>query len=123
MVKSSYAFKNISEVASELNVPQHVLRFWETKFTSIKPVKRGGGRRYYRPEDVDNLRRIQELLYDDGYTIKGVQKLYREGGKTALQKAKTIPLEKTQPKFESKILSKLKLVLIELEDIHTQLKD
>ena len=63
------------------------------------------------------------MLYDDGYTIKGVQKLYREGGKTALQKAKTITLEKTPPEFESKILSKLKLVLNELEDIHTQLKD
>ena len=82
MVKSSFAFKNISEVAGELQLPQHVLRFWETKFALIKPVKRGGGRRYYRPEDVENLRRIQGLLYDDGYTIKGVQKIFKEGGKT-----------------------------------------
>ena len=67
-------------MADELDVPQHVLRFWETKFTQVKPLKRGGGRRYYRPEDVDLLRRIRGLLYDDGYTIKGVQRLMREGG-------------------------------------------
>ncbi len=78
--KSDAAFRTISEVASELDVPSHVLRFWETKFTQVRPLKRGGGRRYYRPEDVDLLRRIRSLLYDDGYTIKGVQKLMREGG-------------------------------------------
>jgi len=78
--KSPSAFRTISEVADELDVPQHVLRFWETKFTQVKPLKRGGGRRYYRPEDVDLLRLIRGLLYDDGYTIKGVQKLIREGG-------------------------------------------
>ena len=91
MVKSSYAFKNISEVAGELDIHQHVLRFWETKFNSIKPIKRGGGRRYYRPEDVENLRHIQSLLYDDGYTIKGVQKLLRERGKSTMQKATSVP--------------------------------
>lgn len=123
MAKSSYAFKNISEVASELNLPQHVLRFWESKFTSVKPIKRGGGRRYYRPEDVDNLRRIQSLLYDDGYTIKGVQKLYREGGRSAVEEAKPISKEKQSPKFDSKTLSKLQLVLTELEDIRSQLKN
>ncbi len=80
MAKSPEAFRTISEVASDLDVPQHVLRFWETKFSQIKPMKRGGGRRYYRPEDVDLLRRIRSLLYNDGYTIKGVQKVLRENG-------------------------------------------
>jgi DNA-binding transcriptional MerR regulator len=78
--KSAAAFRTISEVANELDVPSHVLRFWETKFAQVRPLKRGGGRRYYRPEDVALLRRIRELLYSDGYTIKGVQKLLREGG-------------------------------------------
>jgi DNA-binding transcriptional MerR regulator len=77
--KSSAAFRTISEVAQDLDVPQHVLRFWETRFTQIRPLKRGGGRRYYRPEDIALLRLIRELLYDEGYTIKGVQKLMREG--------------------------------------------
>jgi DNA-binding transcriptional MerR regulator len=78
--KSESAFRTISEVAGELDVPQHVLRFWEGKFPQVKPLKRGGGRRYYRPEDVTLLRRIRDLLYSEGYTIKGVQKLLREGG-------------------------------------------
>ena len=73
--KSAGAFRTISEVATELGVEQHVLRFWETKFTQIKPLKRGGGRRYYRPEDTDLLKSIHHLLYNEGYTIKGVQKL------------------------------------------------
>jgi len=77
--KSASAFRTISEVSNELEVPQHVLRFWETKFAQVKPLKRAGGRRYYRPEDVDLLRRIRDLLYADGYTIKGVQRLLREG--------------------------------------------
>ena len=77
--KSAAAFRTISEVAGELDVPQHVLRFWETRFSHIRPLKRGGGRRYYRPDDVALLRRIKALLYTDGYTIKGVQKLLREG--------------------------------------------
>jgi len=77
--KSAAAFRTISEVADELEVPQHVLRFWETKFPQIKPLKRGGGRRYYRPEDVLLLRRIRQCLYHEGYTIKGVQRLLREG--------------------------------------------
>ncbi len=77
--KSAAAFRTISEVAGELDVPQHVLRFWETKFSHIKPLKRGGGRRYYRPDDIALLRRIKTLLYTDGYTIKGVQKLLRGG--------------------------------------------
>jgi DNA-binding transcriptional MerR regulator len=78
--KSAGAFRTISEVAEELGVPQHVLRFWETKFLQVKPLKRGGGRRYYRPEDVALLSEIRALLYEDGYTIRGVQKLFREGG-------------------------------------------
>lgn len=78
--KSDQAFRTISEVAGELDVAQHVLRFWETKFPQIKPLKRGGGRRYYRPEDLDLLRRIRALLYEEGYTIKGVQKLLRQKG-------------------------------------------
>lgn len=78
--KSAAAFRTISEVADELDVPQHVLRFWETKFPQIRPLKRGGGRRYYRPEDVDLLSRIRVLLYQEGYTIRGVQRLLREGG-------------------------------------------
>src|SRR5258707_10202464 len=77
--KSAQAFRTISEVATELDVPQHVLRFWESKFSQVRPLKRGGGRRYYRPEDIDLLRRIRSLLYDDGYTIKGVQRLLKEG--------------------------------------------
>ena len=76
--KSAAAFRTISEVSSDLDVPQHVLRFWETKFPQIRPLKRGGGRRYYRPEDVELLRRIQSLLYQEGYTIKGVQRLLKE---------------------------------------------
>ena len=78
--KSPDAFRTIREVSEELDVPQHVLRFWETKFNQVRPLKRGGGRRYYRPEDVDLLRRIRSLLYADGYTIRGVQKLIRETG-------------------------------------------
>jgi DNA-binding transcriptional MerR regulator len=78
--KSAAAFRTISEVSDDLDVPQHVLRFWETKFTQVRPLKRGGGRRYYRPDDIELLRRIRNLLYSDGYTIKGVQKLLREGG-------------------------------------------
>jgi DNA-binding transcriptional MerR regulator len=75
--KSAAAFRTISEVAGELDVAQHVLRFWESKFPQVRPLKRGGGRRYYRPEDVDLLRQIRSLLYDEGYTIKGAQKLLK----------------------------------------------
>lgn len=77
-VKSESAFRTISEVSEDLDVPQHVLRFWESKFPQIKPLKRGGGRRYYRPEDLNLLRHIRDLLYKDGYTIRGVQKLLRD---------------------------------------------
>jgi DNA-binding transcriptional MerR regulator len=79
-VKSPDAFRTISEVATDLDVPQHVLRFWEGRFSQVKPVKRAGGRRFYRPEDVDLLRGIRALLYSDGLTIRGVQKLLKEKG-------------------------------------------
>ena len=80
MDKSPDAFRTISEVADDLDLPQHVLRFWETRFPQIKPMKRGGGRRYYRPEDIELLKGIRHLLYDHGYTIKGVQKLLKTNG-------------------------------------------
>jgi DNA-binding transcriptional MerR regulator len=91
--KAPEAFRTISEVADELKVPKHVLRFWEGKFTQIRPMKRGGGRRYYRPEDVEFLKGIRRLLYEEGYTIKGVQKVIRESGveyvKSSWQKPST----------------------------------
>ena len=80
MSKSPDAFRTISEVAEDLGLPQHVLRFWETRFSQIKPMKRGGGRRYYRPDDVEALRGIQRLLYEEGYTIKGVQRIFKSNG-------------------------------------------
>ena len=86
--KSPSAFRTISEVAGDLSVPQHVLRFWESKFNQIKPLKRGGGRRYYRPEDVKIIHDIKELLYNQGFTIRGVQKLLRESGATSLARSK-----------------------------------
>ena len=79
-IKSPEAFRTISEVSKDLSLPQHVLRFWETKFIQIKPIKRGGGRRYYRPEDIELLKGIKYLLYNDGYTIRGVQKVIKENG-------------------------------------------
>lgn len=78
--KSPDAFRTISEVAEDLDLPQHVLRFWETRFSQIKPLKRGGGRRYYRPDDVELLKGIRYLLYGEGYTIKGVQRILKEQG-------------------------------------------
>jgi DNA-binding transcriptional MerR regulator len=123
MVKSIYAFRNISEVAEELNLPQHVLRFWETKFTSIKPMKRGGGRRYYRPEDIGNLRRIQSLLYDDGYTIKGVQKLFREGGKADMQEVLPSAGKKRPSKVVNNTILKLQLLLNELEEMRNYIRN
>ena len=80
MDKSPEAFRTISEVAIDLEIPKHVLRFWEGKFSQLRPLKRGGGRRYYRPEDIDLLRGIRQLLYGEGYTIKGVQRILREQG-------------------------------------------
>jgi len=84
MTKSQQAFRTISEVSTELEVPAHVLRFWETKFPQIKPMKRGGGRRYYRPEDISLLKGVRAMLHVDGYSIKGVQKALREQGVRAI---------------------------------------
>jgi len=109
--KSDSAYKTISEVAGELNLPQHVLRFWESKFPQINPMKRGGGRRYYRPEDLMIIRRIQDLLYNDGYTIKGVQKLMRDN-------PKAFKIKNINPKaLSSKELMSLKTVVRDLEGI------
>jgi len=83
--KAPDAFRTISEVAAELDLPQHVLRFWESRFPHVRPMKRGGGRRYYRPEDIDLLRGIRHLLYGDGYTIRGVQRILREQGVRIVQ--------------------------------------
>ena len=87
MDKAPDAFRTISEVAEDLQVPQHVLRFWESRFSQIKPLKRGGGRRYYRPDDVNLLRGIRHLLYGEGYTIRGVQRILREHGPRFVQGA------------------------------------
>ena len=99
--KSKSAFRTISEVAHHLNLPTHVLRFWETKFSQVHPLKRGGGRRYYRPEDVQLLSHIRSLLYDEGYTIKGVQKLMREGN---LKKSDLAPSPSDMASFEANSL-------------------
>ena len=85
MEKAPDAFRTISEVADEIDVPQHVLRFWESRFIQIKPMKRGGGRRYYRPDDVDLLRGVRHLLYGEGYTIRGVQRILRDEGSAFVQ--------------------------------------
>ena len=85
MDKAPDAFRTISEVADELDIPQHVLRFWETRFSQIKPMKRSGGRRYYRPDDVDLLKGIRRLLYGEGYTIRGVQRILKEHGVKSVQ--------------------------------------
>ncbi|MGH6962835.1 MAG: MerR family transcriptional regulator [Dongiaceae bacterium] len=129
--KSSSAFRTISEVAQDLNVPQHVLRFWETRFTQIRPLKRGGGRRYYRPEDVALLRLIRELLYDEGYTIKGVQKLMREGAlKQRLAQLEADQLaEQASPAMEAPgaspadtLRQQLRSILAELESLRDRLR-
>ena len=95
--KAPGAFRTISEVAEELSVPQHVLRFWESKFTHVRPLKRGGGRRYYRPEDVSLLRLIRGLLYDQGYTIRGVQKVLKDHGRKHGEEAGKATHEGTEP--------------------------
>jgi DNA-binding transcriptional MerR regulator len=118
--KSPNAFRTISEVAEDLHIPQHVLRFWETKFPQLKPLKRGGGRRYYRPEDINLLRRIGDLLYTQGYTIKGVQRLLREGGLEGVEAAgegDEPPLPELPPEG-----TELRACLDELESIAASLK-
>lgn len=138
--KAESAFRTISEVAEELGVQQHVLRFWETKFTQVKPLKRGGGRRYYRPEDVALLKKIHTLLYAEGYTIKGVQKLLKGVSKTqvlAEQKAEQqaskaygdnlpkieVPVQQAPQKDEdSEHVLVLKSVLDELLEMRSQVE-
>jgi DNA-binding transcriptional MerR regulator len=97
MDKAPEAFRTISEVADDLDVPKHVLRFWEGKFSQLKPMKRGGGRRYYRPEDVALLRGIRRLLYGEGYTIRGVQKILRESGARSVMDLRAGGEAKPQP--------------------------
>src|SRR5919204_1780943 len=94
--KSASAFRTISEVAEELDVPKHVLRFWEVKFPQVRPMKRGGGRRYYRPEDLDLLRGIRYLLHVQGYTIRGVQQILRSQGVERVKQAWRPPAEQMQ---------------------------
>jgi len=108
MDKSPDAFKTISEVAEELDLPQHVLRFWETRFSQIRPLKRGGGRRYYRPDDVDLLRGIRHFLYGEGYTIKGLQRILKDEGNAFVQavgRGEIIPSAGMQAAAESSDLS------------------
>ena len=104
MAKGPHAFRTISEAADELGVPQHVLRFWETKFSFIRPMKRAGGRRFYRPEDIAVLRGVRVLLHNEGYTIKGVQKLHKEQGVKHLAAAGVgagVPEPKAAPMLEA----------------------
>ncbi len=128
--KSPEAFRTISEVSKDLSLPQHVLRFWETKFVQIKPIKRGGGRRYYRPEDVKLLKGIKSLLYNDGYTIRGVQKVIKENGTkkiltsqsenkdfTEIKKDYNDPLEKQNHTHYSINESKRKKLMNVLDDL------
>ena len=126
--KSAFAFRTISEVSKELQVPTHVLRFWEAKFSSIKPLKRGGGRRYYRPEDLDLLRKIKSLLYDDGYTIKGVQKLLKDQNKEAPDRIKALsPSEILRGRVNQEDLTvskieQIKEIVDELEELRDYLR-
>ena len=117
--KSSRAFRTIGEAASVLDVPQHVLRFWEAKFSQITPVKRRGGRRYYRPKDIDLLLKIRKLLYQDGYTIKGVQKLLEKRVKNSLnleEESKSIQNQKVSNKniIDARVFRE---IIIELEEL------
>jgi DNA-binding transcriptional MerR regulator len=98
--KSPEAYRTIREVADGMDLPQHVLRFWETRFPQIRPLKRAGGRRYYRPDDVERLRLIKRLLYEEGYTIKGVQKLFKEQGVQSLSGGFALATPQTDAKLE-----------------------
>jgi len=118
--KSAEAFRTISEAAAELDVPQHVLRFWETRFPQLKPLKRAGGRRYYRPEDIALLRRVRSLLYNEGYTIRGVQKLLREGKSEAAPAPQPPP--PPAPKLGPEARAALRDIIAELESARAQLR-
>ncbi|PHS79114.1 MAG: MerR family transcriptional regulator [Rhodospirillaceae bacterium] len=124
--KSDQAFRTISEVAEFLDLPQHVLRFWETKFRQVSPLKRGGGRRYYRPQDVELLSRIKSLLHTEGYTIKGVQRMLGQGGVKNLPPASVV-IAKAEEGAEARPALNLEAqdlssIVTELEDISTLLK-
>ena len=130
-VKSAAAFRTIAEVAADLDLPAHVLRFWESRFPQIKPLKRRGGRRYYRPEDVALLRRIRSLLYTEGYTIKGVQRLLRDGsGRQSGEAADDdeLPADAASPPVKAptgagRRRDRLHEVLAELEALRAVLRD
>lgn len=125
--KGPAAFRTIAEVASELDLPAHVLRFWESKFPQIKPLKRRGGRRYYRPEDVALLRRIRSLLYTEGYTIKGVQRLLREGAAKAPEQpdvtAGSLARGPATREISGDQRQELRAVLSELQAVRALLRD
>lgn len=108
VAKSDDAFRTISEVSDELGVPKHVLRFWESKFPHVRPMKRGGGRRYYRPEDMELLRGIHQLLHAQGYTIKGVQKILREQGVDGVKGQGRAPGVGARPKTEGRAARKVR---------------
>ena len=115
-IKSPEAFRTISEVSKDLSLPQHVLRFWETKFVQIKPIKRGGGRRYYRPEDVDLLKGIKNLLYNDGYTIRGVQKVIKENGSKNILFSNS----KANTKLEQKTFTDRENIYTSEQNVHSR---
>lgn len=137
-VKSPEAFRTISEVASDLDVPQHVLRFWESRFAQVKPTKRAGGRRYYRPEDVDLLRGIRTLLYSDGYTIKGVQKLLKDRGvryvaeigresiqdtpRESRKENSVVPFERRSGSLDEETREQLEILLAELVQLKARMR-
>jgi DNA-binding transcriptional MerR regulator len=127
--KSPNAFRTISEVARELGLPQHVLRFWESKFSQVSPMKRAGGRRYYRPDDIALLDQIRNLLHDEGYTIKGVQKLLRQnGGKTpSKEKMDTVANTTETPAptapDNSELMDTIRASVADLEGVHSTLRD
>ena len=121
--KSARALKTISEVSQILSLPQHVLRFWETKFTKIRPLKMGGGRRYYRPEDLELLKKIQLLLHEDGYTIKGVQTLLKKNNVDNNSKKSPIEIpKKAKPNISDSKTQKLKEIIVDLNKIRDLLK-
>lgn len=131
MAKSPNAFRTISEAADEVGVPQHVLRFWETKFTFIAPVKRAGGRRFYRPQDVAVLQAVKKLLHDDGLTIRGVQRLHKDGGLKRLLTGEGVtvesedaPVEPSAEAVRSPAPSSVRLrqLLAEIEGARTRLE-
>ena len=115
-IKSPEAFRTISEVSKDLYLPQHVLGFWETKFAQIKPIKRGGGRRYYRPEDVDLLKGIKNLLYNDGYTIRGVQKVIKENGSKNILFSNS----KANTKLEQKTFTDRENIYTSEQNVHSR---